>query len=210
MYLEDKKTLLCAIDHGFSTIKTEHFIFENGVKKLGSEATLQTNTMLYKGSWYKVGEGRLPIKDTKVEDEDYFLLTLAAIAKEMDYYNLTNTDVIIAAGLPFTRFGQEKDEFKEYLNPHHMNYQYNGKDYEINCKGVLLYPQCYAAVADRLGKLPAELLIVDIGSKTVDIIHTRKHIPVESDSITIPSALIQCMAGINNTVYRKTNRRLTE
>ena len=90
MYLEDKKTLLCAIDHGFSTIKTEHFIFENGVKKLGSEATLQTNTMLYKGSWYKVGEGRLPIKDTKVEDEDYFLLTLAAIAKEMDYYNLTN------------------------------------------------------------------------------------------------------------------------
>ena len=89
MYLEDKKTLLCAIDHGFSTIKTEHFIFENGVKKLGSEATLQTNTMLYKGSWYKVGEGRLPIKDTKVEDEDYFLLTLAAIAKEMDYYNLT-------------------------------------------------------------------------------------------------------------------------
>ena len=210
MYLEDKKTLLCAIDHGFSTIKTEHFIFENGVKKLGSEATLQTNTMLYKGSWYKVGEGRLPIKDTKVEDEDYFLLTLAAIAKEMDYYNLTNTDVIIAAGLPFTRFGQEKEEFKEYLNPHHMNYQYNGKDYEINCKGVLLYPQCYAAVADRLGKLPAELLIVDIGSKTVDIIHTRKHIPVESDSITIPSALIQCMAGINNTVYRKTNRRLTE
>ena len=110
------------------------------VKKLGSEATLQTNTMLYKGSWYKVGEGRLPIKDTKVEDEDYFLLTLAAIAKEMDYYNLTNTDVIIAAGLPFTRFGQEKDEFKEYLNPYHMNYQYNGKDYEINCKGVMLYP----------------------------------------------------------------------
>lgn len=27
MYLEDKKTLLCAIDHGFSTIKTEHLIF---------------------------------------------------------------------------------------------------------------------------------------------------------------------------------------
>lgn len=44
---------------------------------------------------------------------------------------------------------------------------------------------------------------MDIGSKTVDIIHTRKHIPVESDCITIPSALIQCMANINNVVYRK-------
>jgi plasmid segregation protein ParM len=51
---------------------------------------------------------------------------------------------------------------------------------------------------------------VDIGSKTVDIIHTRKHVPVESDCITIPSALIQCMANINNVVYRKTNRTLTE
>ena len=50
---------------------------------------------------------------------------------------------------------------------------------------------------------------MDIGSKTVDIIHTRKHIPVENDCITIPSALIQRMANINNVVYRKTNRTLT-
>ena len=51
---------------------------------------------------------------------------------------------------------------------------------------------------------------MDIGSKTVDIIHTRKHVPVESDCITIPSALIKCMSDINNVVYRKTNRTLTE
>ena len=153
---------------------------------------------------------RLPLKDTKVEDGDYFLLTLAAISREMDYHGLSDTEVCIAAGLPFTRFGQEKTEFKEYLNPGDREFQYNGKEYHIKCSDVFLYPQCYAAVADRLGKLPAELLIVDIGSKTVDIIHTRKHIPVESDCITIPSALIQCMANINNVVYRKTNRTLTE
>ena len=157
-----------------------------------------------------MGEGRLPLKDTKVEDEDYFLLTLAAMAREMDYYGLSDTEVYIAAGLPFTRFGQEKAEFKEYLNPGSMDFQYNGKEYHIICRDVFLYPQCYAAIADRLGKLSAELLIVDIGSKTVDIIHTRKHVPVESDCITIPSALIQCMANINNVVYRKTNRTLTE
>ena len=138
------------------------------------------------------------------------LLTLAAISREMDYHGLSDTEVCIAAGLPFTRFGQEKTEFKEYLHSGDREFQYNGKEYHIKCSDVFLYPQCYAAVADRLGKLPAELLIVDIGSKTVDIIHTRKHIPVESDCITIPSALIQCMANINNVVYRKTNRTLTE
>ena len=135
---------------------------------------------------------------------------MVAIAREMDYYGLNDTEVCIAAGLPFTRFGQEKTEFKDYLHPGNREFQYNGKEYYIKCSDVFLYPQCYAAVADRLGKLPAELLIVDIGSKTVDIIHTRKHIPVESDCITIPSALIQCMANINNVVYRKTNRTLTE
>lgn len=210
MYLEDQKVLLCGIDHGFSTMKTAHFVFENGVKELGGEASLLTNTMFFNERYFKVGEGRLPLKDTKVEDGDYFLLTLAAIAREMDYHGLSDTEVCIAAGLPFTRFGQEKAEFKEYLPSGDSEFQYNGKDYHINCSDVFLYPQCYAAVADRLGKLPAELLIVDIGSKTVDIIHTRKHIPVESDCITIPAALIQCMANINNVVYRKTNRTLTE
>lgn len=210
MYLEEQKLLLCGIDHGFSTMKTAHVVFENGVKELGGEASLLTNTMFFNERYFKVGEGRLPLKDTKVEDGDYFLLTLAAIAREMDYHGLSDTEVCIAAGLPFTRFGQEKAEFREYLNPGDREFRYNGKEYHIKCGDVFLYPQCYAAVADRLGKLPAELLIVDIGSKTVDIIHTRKHIPVESDCITIPPALIQCMANINNVVYRKTNRILTE
>ena len=158
MYLEDQKVLLCGIDHGFSTMKTAHFVFENGVKELGGEASLLTNTMFFNERYFKVGEGRLPLKDTKVEDGDYFLLTLAAIAREMDYHGLSDTEVCIAAGLPFTRFGQEKAEFKEYLNPGDREFQYNGKEYHIKCSDVFLYPQCYAAVADRLGKLPAELL----------------------------------------------------
>lgn len=210
MYLEEQKILLCGIDHGFSTMKTAHSVFENGMKELGGEASLLTNTMILNGRCFKVGEGRLPLKNTKVEDGDYFLLTLAAIAREMDYYGLSETEVYIAAGLPFTRFGQEKAEFKEYLHLGDREFQYNGKEYHIKCRDVFLYPQCYAAIADRLGKLPAELLIVDIGSKTVDIVHTRKHIPVESDCITIPSALIRCMSDINNVVYQKTNRTLTE
>lgn len=158
MYLEDQKVLLCGIDHGFSTMKTAHFVFENGVKELGGEASLLTNTMFFNERYFKVGEGRLPLKDTKVEDGDYFLLTLAAIAREMDYHGLSDTEVCIAVGLPFTRFGQEKAEFKEYLPSGDSEFQYNGKDYHINCSDVFLYPQCYAAVADRLGKLPAELL----------------------------------------------------
>ena len=52
----------------------------------------------------------------------------------MDYYGLGDAEVCIAAGLPFTRFGQEKAEFKEYLNPGSTDFQYNGKEYNITCK----------------------------------------------------------------------------
>lgn len=83
MYFKEQNILLCAIDHGFSTIKTPHFIFDNGVEEIGTEATLEAKTMECKDTFYKIGEGRLPMKDTKIEDEDYLLLTYAAIAKEI-------------------------------------------------------------------------------------------------------------------------------
>ena len=211
MYYEEQGVLLVGIDHGFQTMKTNHFIYENGVTALGGEATLTTNTMLVEGSYFKVGEGRLPMKDTKTEDNDYFLLTLAGIAKEMEYYDLYATDVILAAGLPFTRFGQEKEAFTKYLKRNRrIDFNYCGRNYEARIVDVYLYPQCYAAVADRLTNMSPEQLIVDIGSKTIDIIHTSKYVPVEKDCVTIPEALIQCMAAIKNVVYRKTNHKLSE
>ena len=115
MFFNDKNLLLCGLDHGFSTMKGTHVIFDNGVEQLGGEATLSNNTLIYNGKYYKVGEGRLPMMKTKTEDESYFLLTLAGVAKELDVYRKQSADVILAVGLPFGRFGQEKQEFRDYL-----------------------------------------------------------------------------------------------
>ena len=84
MYFNEKSILLCGLDHGFSTMKTTHAIFDNGVEQLGGKATLSNNTLVYNGKNYKVGEGRLPMMKTKTEDKSYFLLTLAGVAKELD------------------------------------------------------------------------------------------------------------------------------
>jgi plasmid segregation protein ParM len=213
MYFKEQNILLCAIDHGFSTIKTPHFTFDNGVEEIGTEATLESKTMKYQNSYYKIGEGRLPLKDTKTEDEDYILLTYAAIAKEAEYCHLSGEDgirVVVAAGLPFTRFGEEKSEFSNYLKRGIVNFVYEGKNYYINILDVLLYPQCYAAVANILGKLAPNQLIVDIGSKTIDIIRNKNYVPVERECITIPEALIHCMTDINKAIFRRKNRYLDE
>ena len=213
MYFKEQNILLCAIDHGFSTIKTPHFIFDNGVEEIGTEATLEAKTMECKDTFYKIGEGRLPMKDTKIEDEDYLLLTYAAIAKEIEFYGLSSEDgirVVVAAGLPFTRFGEEKLSFSNYLKRGVVTFVYEGKTYFVEIEEVLLYPQCYAAVANILGKLAPNQLIVDIGSKTIDIIHNKNYVPVERECITSPEALINCMANVNKAVFRRKNRYLDE
>lgn len=135
MYFKEEKILLAAIDHGFSSIKTPHFIFDNGVRKLGSATTLQENTLEYGNEYYKTGEGRLPLKDDKTADKDFLLLTFAAIAKEAQYYGLTDgreLDVVIAAGLPFTRFGNEKNPFYDYLHRGRETFHFEGQIYRIN------------------------------------------------------------------------------
>ena len=211
MFISDRRLLVVGIDHGFSMMKTPHATFENGVEKLGGEATLTNNTLIYQGSYYKVGEGRLPLMQTKTENENYFLLTLAAIAKEMDIYQQQSADVILAVGLPFSRFGKEKEDFYHYLlREDSIQFNYCGRDYEIQIIDVYVFPQCYAAIADKLREYGRENLIVDIGSKTIDVIHTRNYVPVESESTSIPAALIQCMEGIKSNVYQNCNRRVSE
>lgn len=211
MFISDRSLLVVGIDHGFSMMKTPHATFENGVEKLGGEATLSNNTLIYQGNYYKVGEGRLPLMQTKTENENYFLLTLAAIAKELDIYQQQSADVILAVGLPFSRFGKEKEDFYRYLlRNEKIQFSYSGRKYEIRIIDVYVFPQCYAAIADKLREYGRENLIVDIGSKTIDVIHTRNYVPVESESTSIPAALIQCMEGIKSNVYQNCNRRVSE
>ena len=209
MFISDRRLLVVGIDHGFSMMKTPHATFENGVEKLGGEATLSNNTLIYQGNYYKVGEGRLPLMQTKTENENYFLLTLAAIAKEMDIYQQYKANVILVVGLPFSRFGREKEDFI-IICYEKIQFSYSGREYEIRIIDAFVFPQCYAAIADKLREYGRENLIVDIGSKTIDVIYTRNYVPVESESTSIPAALIQCIEGIKSNVYQNCNRRLSE
>lgn len=55
-------------------------------------------------------------KDNKVTDESFYLLMLAAMAKELKIRGKNSADVFLSVGLPLTRFGAEKDNFIKYLS----------------------------------------------------------------------------------------------
>ena len=129
----DKNTVVIAIDHGWSNMKTVHETFTSGIREITTEPALFENVLEKDGKYYKVGSERLKVKDSKVEDENYYLLSLAATAKELDRLGKRTANVYWAVGLPLTRFGKEKEAFIKYLDQNReVTFKYEKKQYHIN------------------------------------------------------------------------------
>ena len=111
----NNKLEVIGIDHGWSMMKTISQVFVTGVKEITTTPALFGDVLEYEGKFYKVGAVRQEVKDTKVEDDSFYLLTLAAVAKELKRRGLAEAKVFLAVGLPLTRFGAEKNDFIKYL-----------------------------------------------------------------------------------------------
>ena len=95
-------------------------------------------------------------------------MTLAAIAKELEYRNAgTMADVHLATGLPLTSFGRDKKAFRDYLcrDGKPVSFRFECLDYTITISKVSLYPQGYAAVLTQSGLLnePSEQIRRSLG-----------------------------------------------
>ena len=209
--MEDRKNEIIGIDHGWSNMKTVSSVFTSGVKEITTEPALFDNVVEFEGKYYKVGGKRLEVKDTKVTDENYYILTLAAIAKELDRRGQRRANIFLSVGLPLTRFGKEKKGFIDYLmKKKELSFKFENVRYSVCIERVSVFPQCYAAVADRLGSFKREVVIVDIGSWTVDIMPILNQKPDEAQCVTIQQGLITCMRAINEQCVRQLGSQVTE
>lgn len=207
----DKNTVVIAIDHGWSNMKTVHETFTSGIREITTEPALFENVLEKDGKYYKVGSERLKVKDSKVEDENYYLLSLAATAKELERLGKRTANVYWAVGLPLTRFGKEKEAFIKYLDQNReVTFKYEKKQYHITIERISVYPQCFAAVASQISEFPAKVLVVDIGSWTVDLMPIINQSPDESVCVTKNSGIITCIQQINKECVRKLNSEVDE
>ena len=79
------ESVIIGVDHGYAAMKTAHFSFHTGLVAHEHEPYTLNNVLEYGGKYYVVGSGRQPLQKDKTQTEDYYLLTLAAIAKELAY-----------------------------------------------------------------------------------------------------------------------------
>ena len=154
----------------------------------------------YGGKFYVVGSGRQPLQKDKTQTEDYYLLTLAAIAMEMGFRGTNGmADIHLAAGLPLTSFGRDKKAFRDYLlragGP--VTFRYEGESYTITVSDVSLFPQGYAAVLTQPELLDEPSVIVaDIGGWTVDLMRLDNAVPNAATCRSLELGVIRCMDEI--------------
>ena len=93
---------IIAVDHGYGNIKTANTVTPTGVTAYETEPIFSGNILEYGGIYYRIGEGHKEFIADKAMDEDYYILTLMAVARELNVYGIREADVHLAAGLPLT------------------------------------------------------------------------------------------------------------
>ena len=173
------------------------------------------NVLQYRGKYYVCGTGRQTLVKNKTSNDNYYLLTLAAIAEEIKHRKAERkTEVILAVGLPLSSFGREKQGFREYLlrKEQPVRFLYESEWYEIQIKDVKLFPQGYSALALHPEYLKNEpsVLLVDVGGWTVDLMRLDNSVPNAATCRSLELGVIRCIDETAEQVRRNTGLSVTE
>ena len=203
------------VDHGYYAIKTRHFSFPAGITAYRYEPYTLQNTLEYQGKYYVCGTGRQPILRNKMENDNYYLLTLAAITKEIQQRGEKRECAVnLGAGLPLAGFGREKKAFREYLfrSSQPVSFKFEGISYQAAIQDVRLFPQGCSAIAVHPEFIRGEpsVLLMDVGGWTVDLMRLDNGIPNASTCRSLELGMIRCIDEAKEQVRRETGLSVTD
>ena len=76
--------MIISVDHGNKSVKTPHRLFTSGIIETESRLSMQTDTIFWGGKYYSLTEKRIAYMRDKTEDDRFYILTLFAIAGELE------------------------------------------------------------------------------------------------------------------------------
>ena len=161
---------IIGIDNGYGNIKTANCCFPAGLTAHDTEPVFKDELLVYGGRDYLIGTGHKEFTADKTGDDDYYILTLAAIARELNVHGLTDATVRLAVGLPLTWVSQQREDFKAYLmRSREVCFTFRGKPYRVEIAGADVFPQGFAAVASQIRDFQGVNMLCDIGNGTETI-----------------------------------------
>ena len=173
--------MIISVDHGNKSIKTPHAIFTSGLVMSDGLQGFKTDYIGWNGKYYSLTERRISYLRDKTEDDRFFILTLFAIAKELEYRDVSETldpiEITLLVGLPPAHYEQLHSRFEQYFlrRREAIDFEYNGKYYSVRINKVLSYPQAFAADVTQYSTLKVHSVayIIDIGGFTIDVLKLR-------------------------------------
>ena len=194
---------IIGIDNGYGNIKTANCCFPAGLTVHDAEPVFKDDLLVYDGRYYLIGTGHKEFKADKTGDDDYYILTLAAIARELNVYGLTDATVYLAVGLPLTWVSRQREDFKAYLmRNRELAFTFRGKAYRVEIAGVDVFPQGFAAVAGQIRDFQGVNMLCDIGNGTMNIMFINDRKPVVDRMFTEKYGTHQCMLAVRENVMR--------
>lgn len=196
--------MLIAIDHGNYAIKTPNYSFVSGLSEHTVKPPLTDEILEYDGRYWTLSGKRLSYMRDKTQDERYFVLSLFAIAKELQSYgNYAPIEQIdLAVGLPPEHYGVLKDKFAHYFKRDGViKFVYQDRPYNIIINRVMVFPQAYAAVVPQSSLVvnTLRIFIIDIGGYTTDVLLLRNGKPDLQFCRSLETGIIT----MNNEIVRK-------
>ncbi len=200
---EINDVFIIGIDSGYGNIKTANCCFPASVAVYDTEPVFKDNLLVYDGRYYLIGEGHKEFLADKTKDIDYYVLALAGIARELNIRKITSGKVRIAAGLPLTWVSGQRNEFKDYLMQNReVEFTFRGTQYHVEIIGADVFPQGFAAVADRLSEFKGVNMLCDIGNGTMNIMFINDKKPIPGNMFTEKYGTHQCLLAVRENVMR--------
>ena len=209
-------TTILGIDHGYGMMKTTNTQMLTGVVTYDAEPHSLTNTLQWRGKYYVCGTSRQPLTPDKTSNENYFVLTLAAICRELQFRKepCIRQEIKLAVGLPLTRIGHEREGFIDYLMSFGETFdvRFEDKRYAFSIKDVIVFPQGYAAYVSQANcfKDQPSVILADCGSWTIDVMRIDNGLPNAATCASLDFGAIRLMNFITEQVRRKHGSSISE
>ena len=179
---EEENEVIIGVDHGNAQIKTKNTCFVSGLEEFPTKPPMASDIIQYQGRYWTLVGKRLPVMRDKTKDDRFYLLTLFAIAKELEARRADSStlNIDLAVGLPPEHYGTLKESFAYYFRRQEpVRFIYNDKPFSFMLDHVFVYPQAFGAVVHRAQEMTSisRTFVIDIGGYTSDVLLLRKGKP---------------------------------
>ncbi len=209
--------MIIGVDTGNRCIKTRNTVFVAGVRQFEMPPAVMQDVITFNGKYYMLSNERVAYLQDKTQTEEYFVMTLFAIMKELKTRGIVpqkNNPVPIhlGVGLPPSHVARLHDRFIQYFNRGQVNFRFNEQAVSLKILDVRLLAQGYAAITS----LPAEVrkcphaYIVDIGGYTTDVMALERGMLDPKFCESLDYGVIQLYNQIQRQIHMRTGKKFSE